>query len=177
MSSREIHTVVKQVGGAVTLDVCHQTCTLVHRGSPSVTVFVEDPTQPCDTLTRIVLIQDDGRKELHLYWRAEEPRDCHLLLIEETSRLFVGTNRSLAVFDYQNEVFVNEDFLWCFYGFELRGRYVLVTSELECLLLSRFGEILGRVAVDPPWEEHSLAEGLAFDSPVAGRQVLRWPPD
>jgi hypothetical protein len=175
MPSREIHTLVKQIGGAVTLDVCHEDCTLLHRGLPSVTVFVEDPTQPCDTLTQIALVKENERKEVHLYWRAEDLRSCSLLLIEETSRLFIGTGRSVAVFDYQNGVFVNEYLLFCFYGFGLRGRYVLVTSELECLLLSRAGEILGRVTVDPPWEEHPLDEGIAFDSPVSGRQVLRWP--
>lgn len=175
MPSRDIHTLVKQVGGEVTLDVCHEDCTLLHRGSPSVTVFVEDPTQPCNTLTQIALVQENERKEVHIYWRAEDLRRCNLLLIEETSRLFIGTGRSLAVFDYQNEVFINEYFLFCLYGFELRGPYVLVTSELECLLLSRAGEILDRVEVDPPWEEYSVTEGLAFESPVSGRQVLQWP--
>ena len=137
----------------------------------------EDPTQRCDTLTQVALVSDEGQRDIHVYWRADEVASDNfsLLLVEATSRLFIGAGRFVAILDYHRGVFVDEYHTDLLYGFSFRRDCVLVRSELECFLFASAGDLLGRVPVDPPWEERAVPDGLEFRSPVSGIQLLKWP--
>jgi len=178
MGGWDVRTHVRQIGGDLGVVVSHQACSEPHRGDPSVILLLEDPTGQSDTLTRVALRRDVGAETVvHLHWaRLEDhPPEFHLLLVEGASRLFLAAGEFVGVLDYQEGCLVNELRLSTLYGLSWQRGCVVLRSELECLLLSPEGVVLGRVPVDPPWEERETREGLEFRSEVAGRQILRWP--
>lgn len=179
MTSWDVATCVGQVGGEANIRISHAPCTTPHRGDPAVTSLIADPTRACDTLTRIRLrTGPSDEKVVLLHWTGEDALpapEFHVLMIESASRLFLAAAEFVGVLDYQAGRLVNELRVPYVQDFSWRRGCVVLRSELECLLFSPEGAVLGRVPVDPPWEERETPQGLEFRSEVAGTQLLRWP--
>lgn len=157
--------------------VSHTGCTQRHRGNASVIIVGEDPAAECNTLTEIHIVSGAQEAVIHAYWRSNRTtgETVHILVIEETERVFVGAGRFFAIVDYENLALVRETEVCLFWNFHRVSGYVLVRAELDCFLLSEAGEVHGQVPVDPPWQERVTEEGIEFDSVVYGRRILGWP--
>ena len=173
-----LHTVTIIRGERVSVDLSHEACSECSAGAPDVIAIRANPLVEPDTLSRVAIARPAGSAVLHLYWQANTPDSSSLGLavVESSDMLFVGASSLVAAISLASGKRVHETQTELFWGFEFKPNSILARCELECMLFSYDGALVGRAPVDPPWEESESSDGIVFQSGVYGRQVLTWPP-
>ena len=132
-----------------------------------------------DEVTHVVRLELGGALRVRYSLSAHSTGlvDLTVMHIASTNRLFLGGKRKSCVVDVEEERLEHEYEHCLFWGFDpvtLPG-FVLETGELDCLLRSLDGAVLGHCSVDPPWEMYVEEGRVRFESSAQGTSFLPLP--
>lgn len=143
--------------GTHRIEVRHEPCSSP-RGSGLQGPFVAPNSEP-NTLSVVRV----GEARLDVWW---ERHTCslppHVLLVPETSVLFVGAGTTVVAVKVPEMTRLLEDDVTLFWGFERVGECVLMLSEVDAALYSPTAEVLGRAPVEPPYEVRRMPDAIEF---------------
>lgn len=92
-----------------------------------------------------------------------------VLLVPETSVLFIGAGERLLAYDLQTPKRLWSDTADCgFWSWQRHGAFVLMSGELEFAAWTAQGKKLWTMFVEPPWEY--MVEGDMVDLEVMGNK-------
>lgn len=159
------------VGLAPTITVRHEARNTIASAERSVPIL--ESSEQNDTLTTISL--DVGTVVAQVHWSSSASADFQILLVPETSHLYLGGGQVSGVINLKERRIVSQESPCLFWAFERRDRHIVEYGELECLLYDLQGQVLDRANVDPPYEVRHAAAGINFVSIVAGSTWLTLP--
>ncbi len=158
--------------GGVTVSVTHHPIDDARPPAP-----IHLTARGCDPNTRThVMVGMGGEAEVSVDWEQMEfvaERFDHLLTSEGTLFLAAGTLCAAVALEARAVGHESEELL--VWRLERRGPYVLLLGEVGCSLFTPEGLHIDSVPVDPPYEMQDSDEGIVFESPVEGTQVLGYP--
>jgi hypothetical protein len=88
---------------------------------------------------------------------------------EESEFLFIGAGSLSAIVNTSTLELVDINYPFLFWDWETLGDNILELGELECRLYTKTGNLIGEVAVDPPYDYVIMDNSIEFTSIVAGK--------
>jgi hypothetical protein len=88
---------------------------------------------------------------------------------EESEFLFIGAGSLSAVVNINTLELVDINYPFLFWSWEVLGDNILELGELDCRLYTKTGNLIGEVAVDPPYDYVIMDHAIEFSSIVSGK--------
>jgi hypothetical protein len=95
------------------------------------------------------------------------------LFIPETNVLFYSGNIEWSAFDLTSKNTVRNESATQLPYIERRNNIVLIYDDLYAECTNLKAERIDNVPIDPPTESVDYEDGIEFDSPVFGKQILK----
>lgn len=95
------------------------------------------------------------------------------LLVPETGYLFFGARFFRGMIDLNDCAILEKEKCIQFWDFFRIKNTIVVLTELEALALNLKGDTIHRIPLDPPFEFEKQENGILFQSPVYGEQLLK----
>ena len=93
---------------------------------------------------------------------------------EENKVLFIGAGTLSAVVNISNMELIDINYPDLFWGWEALGDKILELGELACRLYTRKGNLIGKVAVDPPYDYVMMDHAIEFSSIISGKARIEF---
>ena len=93
---------------------------------------------------------------------------------EESKVLFIGAGTLSAVVNISTLELIDINYPDLFWSWKAHGDNILELGELACRLYTRKGNLIGEVAVDPPYDYVIMDHSIEFSSIVYGKTKIEF---
>ena len=130
-----------------------------------------------NTSLRSIIQARIGSKDIKtvIYWsHFSDDADVSIHWSEAENVLFVGGGGVSAAIDLKNNEIIGINYPVLFWNWECINEYVLELGELECRLYLQNGNLVGKTAVDPPYDYEVTKDAIEFSSIVVGKTSIQF---
>ena len=101
--------------------------------------------------------------------------ESDLLLVPETETLFFRTMNQWGAIDLRMAAVVRHEEAMYLPGIYRHQRAIVIEDELQAEATDLNGIKFATVPIDPPWDAEEFDDRIEYNSPVYGKQILRFP--